>query len=515
MPSLKKMSLFITSATVIALLLLWVGWQGDVAAALFSRLQDTMASSTGWLLILIMNAVLLFSLYLLFTPLARIRLGGPDARPEFSRLDWFGMLFAAGMGIGLLFYSVSEPLQHYASFGPYLDSDAATAQVSMEMTFLHWGLHPWGIYALVGLTLAFFHYNTGHRLSFEAPLRELLPPAWARRVGWVANMAAVIGTIFGITTSLGLGASQASAGIAELTGLDASLGLNLGVIGVVCALAMVSVLSGLGNGVRLLSKLNLIIAAGLMLFVLFAGQPLFIFKALGEHLGTYINDLPKLSTWNETYTGTQWQSQWTIFYWSWWISWSPFVGMFIAQVSRGRTIREYLLGVLFVPTLFNFLWITVFGSNALFLELFENAGFAEIVTVAPNESLYRLLDYLPFSTFTTGVAVLVVLIFFVTSADSGALVVSTLTSNGNAPSWRQRFFWVAAVGLVTAFLLRAGGLDALQSAAIASGLPFGLLLLTFIPALRIALRRPYVRPDDHATPPHDAAANKPVDGPRN
>lgn len=493
MQSLKQMSLFIVSATIILALLLFVGVQGDAAAALFSSLQDVITHSTGWLLIFIMNAVLIFALYLLFTPLARIRLGGPDARPEFSRLDWFGMLFAAGMGIGLLFYSVSEPLQHYAYFSNHVDGDARVARVAMEMTFLHWGLHPWGIYALVGLTLAFFHYNAGHRLSFEAPLRELLPEAWARRLGWVANLAAVIGTIFGITTSLGLGASQASAGIAALTDLNADLGLNLIIIGVVCLLAMVSVLSGLGNGVRLLSKLNLIIAAGLMFFVLFTGHPLFVLKALGEHLGTYINDLPKLSTWNETYTGTDWQSRWTLFYWSWWISWSPFVGMFIAKVSKGRTIREYLLGVLFVPTIFNFLWMTVFGSNALFLELFKDAGFAQIVSAAPDESLYRLLEHLPFSTATMGVAVLVVLVFFVTSADSGALVVSTLTSNGREPSWRQRFFWVATVGLVTAFLLRAGGLSALQSAAIASGLPFGLLLLTFIPALSIALRRPYLQ----------------------
>lgn len=253
-----------------------------------------------------------------------------------------------------------------------------------------------------------------------------------------------------------------------------------------------TVLSGLNNGVRLLSKLNLIIAAGLMLFVLLAGQPLFVLKALGEHLGSYVNNLPELSTWNETYTGTDLQSKWTIFYWSWWISWSPFVGMFIAQVSRGRTIREYLLGVLFVPTLFNFLWMTVFGSNALFLELFQDAGFAQAVADAPDDSLYRLLDYLPFATATIGVAVLVVLVFFATSANSGALVVATLTSNGRDPSWRQRFFWVATVGVVTAFLLQAGGLGALQSAAIASGLPFGLLLLTFIPALTIALRRPNI-----------------------
>ncbi|MGC8119137.1 BCCT family transporter [Marinobacter sp. VGCF2001] len=219
-------------------------------------------------------------------------------------------------------------------------------------------------------------------------------------------------------------------------------------------------------------------------------------RPLGEHLGVCINDLPKLSTWNETYTGSNWQSKWTVFYWSWWISWSPFVGMFIAKVSRGRTIREYLLGVLLVPASFNFLWMTVFGSNALYLELFAGVSFAELVTQAPSESLYRLLDYLPFSAITTGIAVIVVLVFFVTSADSGALVVATLTSNGNDPSWRQRFFWMASVGMVTAFLLNAGGLEALQSAAIASGLPFSLLLLAFMPALVIALKRPHVQPPE-------------------
>ncbi|WP_144823177.1 BCCT family transporter [Marinobacter piscensis] len=494
MPSFRGRGLLLLSTGFILGLLGFVVYQGESATAFFSGLQQTVAYGTGWLLIFIMNAALLFALYLLFTPLAKVRLGGPDARPEFSNFDWIGMLFAAGMGIGLLFYSVSEPLQHYASFRPYSGNNAQAARISMEMTFLHWGLHPWSIYALVGLTLGFFHYNTGHKLSFEAPLQELMSPARARRWGWIANFAAVVGTLFGITSSLGLGASQASAGIAQLSGIQASSNLNLAVITVVCIVAMISVLSGLGNGVRILSKLNLLVAGCLILFVLFAGETLFVVRALGEHMGAYINDLPRLSTWNETYTGTNWQSKWTVFYWSWWISWSPFVGMFIAKVSWGRTVRQYLLGVLLVPATFNFLWMTVFGSNALYLELFANANFAELVSNAPSESLYRLLDYLPLATLTTAIAVMVVLVFFVTSADSGALVIATLTSNGNEPSWRQRFFWVASVGLVTAFLMNAGGLEALQSAAIASGLPFSLLLLAFIPALLIALKRPFVQP---------------------
>ncbi|MEX2575551.1 MAG: BCCT family transporter [Halofilum sp. (in: g-proteobacteria)] len=490
----RQSSLFLVSAAAIVALLVFAGFYADIAQVFFSRLQNQLAASTGWLLILIMNAALLFAVYLLFTPLAHIRLGGPSAEPEFSRFDWFGMLFAAGMGIGLLFYSVSEPVQNFHAFEPHMGSAAQAARLSMDMTFLHWGLHPWAIYGLVGLTLAFFHFNAGHALSFEAPLRELFNPARAKRIGWAANFAAVVGTIFGVSTSLGLGASQASAGIGVLTGVDSTLGLQLGVIAVVCLVALISVLTGLGNGVRRLSKLNLVLAAVLMLFVLAVGETVFVLKAVGQHIGNYFNNLPALSTWNETYTGTNWQSSWTVFYWSWWISWSPFVGMFIARISKGRTIREYLLGVLLVPSFFNFLWMTVFGSNALHLELFQGVGFADIVSAAPSESLYSFLEYLPLSTLTIGLSVLVVMVFFVTSADSGALVVATLTSDGRDPSWQKRLFWVVAIGLVTAVLLRAGGLEALQSATVATGLPFGLLLLTFIPALVLALRRPQMHP---------------------
>jgi choline/glycine/proline betaine transport protein len=500
---LRRFRLFIVSATAIIALLAFATLQQELARSVFSGLQDWFSHNTGWLLILIMNAALLFAVYLIFSPLAHIRLGGKDARPEFSRLDWFGMLFAAGMGIGLLFYSVSEPLQHYATFSPHMDTNADTAQLAMETTFLHWGLHPWAIYALVGLTLGYFHFNANHPLCFEAPLKELVSRKRARRIGGFANFAAVIGTVFGVCTSLGLGTSQAAAGIAKLTGYDSGLWLQMLLIALVCAVALVSVLTGLSSGVRRLSKINLLLAGALMLFVLMAGETVFVLKALGQHVGGYFNDLLTLSTWNETYQGTDWQSSWTVFYWSWWISWSPFVGMFIARVSRGRTIREYLLGVLLVPSFFNFIWMTVFGANALHLELFQNADFVQTVTQAPNSSLYNFLEFLPLSTATIGIAILVVLVFFVTSADSGSLVVATLTSNGRDPSWQQRLFWMTAIGLVTAVLLRAGGLNALQSATIASGLPFGLLLLSFIPALLIALRRPYEHQRVHVRIPRE------------
>ncbi|WP_070987874.1 BCCT family transporter [Halofilum ochraceum] len=481
--------LLIVAAALIGGLILFAAAKAQLAGTIFEQARVAVAAGTGWLLILIMNVVLGFAFFLALSRYGGIRLGGPDARPEYSRLDWFGMLFAAGMGIGLLFYSIAEPLQHFAAFLPYLGDDRpATARLAMEMTFLHWGLHPWAVYALVGLSLAFFHFNRGEPLGFGVPLARLMRAEQARRVGWAVNLVAVLSTVFGISTSLGLGTSQAAEGIGQLTGLPASTGLELALIGIVASVALVSVLSGLGNGVRLLSKLNLLLAFALMLYVLFAGQTVFVLKALGEHVGGYLNDLTLLSTWNETYTGTNWQAQWTLFYWSWWIAWSPFVGMFIAKVSRGRTVREYILGVVLVPSGFNFLWMTVFGGNALHLELFQSAGLAEAVAAEPDASLYTFLAHLPWSEVTIALAVVVVLIFFVTSADSGAHVVATLTSNGLDPSWQQRVFWVVTVALVAAVLMRAGGLSALQSATIATGLPFGLLLLAMIPALLRAMR---------------------------
>ncbi|MBK5910069.1 hypothetical protein CCR85_00990 [Rhodothalassium salexigens] len=487
---LERRGLFLAAVAAIAALVVFAIAQGSAAEAFFSDAQRRLAHATGWLQILIVNAVLGFLVWLALSRHAGRRLGGAEARPEFGLVDWFGMLFAAGMGIGLLFYSVAEPVQHYASVDEFLGGDRPTsARLAMEMTFLHWGLHPWGIYALVGLCLGFFHFNFGAPLAFDAPLREVMSAPRVRRWGWLVNLFAVLGTVVGIATSLGLGARQASAGIARLFGWQTSYELQLGVIVLVCGAALVSVLAGVGAGIRRFSVANLVMAVGLMLFVLVSGETLFVLKAFGEHLGSYLDNLLSLATWNETYTGTDWQSRWTIFYWSWWIAWSPFVGMFIARVSRGRTLREFILGVLLVPSLFNFLWMTVFGSNALYLDLFEGVALAEAVIAAPDESLYIFLDYLPLTGLAMGLAIVVIMIFFVTSADSGGLVVATLTSNGADPSWRQRAFWTLAVGVVAAVLLRAGGLSALQSATITAGLPFGLLVVTLMPALARALAR--------------------------
>lgn len=467
--------IFWISTSLIGVALAAAAFYGSSAEQFFQSAQRAVTHYTGWLMILIINLVLFFMIYLALGPYRSLRLGDEDSRPEFSHLSWFGMLFAAGMGIGLLFYSVAEPLRHYEAFLPQLDGNTAeTARFAMNKTFLHWGLHAWAVYGLVALTLAWFHYRKGQAPTFSGPLTAMVSPRLANISGTVLNIFAVLGTVFGVATSLGLGTFQASAGLAQLTALETNLNLQITLVVIVSLAALVSVVSGVDRGVRIISKLNLFAAAALMIFVLFAGETIFVLKALGQHLGYYANHFLESSSWRETYTGTNWQSQWTLFYWAWWISWSPFVGLFIARVSKGRTIGEFVIGVLAVPTIFNFTWMTVFGSNALHNVLFEDAS---LLSASIDQSLYVFLETLPFSSVLIGVATVIVLLFFVTSADSGALVTATLATGESEPPKWQRAFWALVVMVVTAVLLVSGGLTALQTATIITGVPFAIILV--------------------------------------
>jgi len=467
--------IFWISTLLITIVLAAAAFYGSSAESFFHGAQRAVTHYTGWLMILIINLVLFFMVYLAVGPYRSLRLGGEQSRPEFSRLSWFGMLFAAGMGIGLLFYSVAEPLRHYEAFLPQLDGNTAeTARFAMNKTFLHWGLHAWAVYGLVAMTLAWFHYRKGQAPTFSGPLTAMASARLADISGTVLNIFAVLGTVFGVATSLGLGTSQASAGLARLTGLQTSLDMQIALIVIVSLAALASVVSGVDKGVRIISKLNLLAALALMIFVLFAGETIFVLKAFGQHLGYYANHFLESSSWRETYTGTDWQSQWTLFYWAWWISWSPFVGLFIARVSKGRTIGEFVIGVLAVPTMFNFAWMTVFGSNALHNVLFDDAS---LLHAGIDASLYAFLETLPLSTLLIAVATIIVLLFFVTSADSGALVTATLaTGEAQPPKW-QRAFWALVVMVVTAVLLVSGGLTALQTATIITGVPFAIILV--------------------------------------
>ncbi|MFV0421077.1 BCCT family transporter [Oleidesulfovibrio sp.] len=464
-----------------ALIILFVGitivfqhFLGNV----FQAMQSYMSTYAGWFFIATMNIVLLFVLLLIVSRFGDIRLGGPDAEPEFSTLGWFAMLFSAGMGIGLLFYGVAEPMFHYVANPLTEPGTTDAARKAMDITFLHWGLHPWAVYTIVGLALAFFSFNKGLPLS----IRTAFYPVFGERIygpiGNIIDIMATVATLFGVATSLGLGVQQVNAGLDHLFGVGQSTTIQVLLIAGITAIATWSVVKGLDKGIRRLSELNIALAAALALFVLILGPTLFILNGTLENIGYYIQFLPQLSTWNETYEHTQWQHGWTIFYWAWWIAWSPFVGMFIARVSFGRTIREFILGVLLVPTFITFLWITIFGNTALNIEMFGGGGIATAVQENLPVSLFVLLEHFPLSSVTSALGIVVIVTFFVTSSDSGSMVIDIITSGGDPnPPVLSRLFWALLEGAVAAALLMGGGLVALQTATITTGLPFAAILL--------------------------------------
>ena len=445
---------------------------------IFQVLQGAIASYTGWFFIWTMNIILVFILILLASRFGDVRIGGMDARPEFSTLGWFSMLFSAGMGIGLLFYGVAEPMFHFASSPLAEPGTDEAARKAMDISFLHWGLHPWAIYTLVALSLSFFSFNKGLPLSIRTAFYPLMGD---RIYGWSGNVIdilATVATLFGVSTSLGLGVQQVNAGLDHVLGIGQSATIQVLLITGITAIATWSVVKGLDKGIRRLSEVNIVLAGGLALFVFVLGPSLFVLNAFGENVGYYIQHLPQLSTWNETYENTTWQNGWTIFYWSWWIAWSPFVGMFIARVSFGRTIRQFILGVLLVPAMVTFIWLTIFGNTAIFIEMFGAGGIAKAVQENIPVSLFVLLENFPLTSVTSGLTILVVMTFFVTSSDSGSMVIDIITSGGNPnPPVLSRLFWAIMEGFVAAMLLVGGGLVALQTATITTGLPFAIVLL--------------------------------------
>ncbi|MEE2862061.1 MAG: BCCT family transporter [Pseudomonadota bacterium] len=458
---------------------------------IFSGLRDGLTSNLDWFFMLAGNVFVLLCLALIVSPLGSVRLGGPDATPDFGLSGWFAMLFAAGMGIGLMFYGVSEPLGHFeAALGGQvlegglrtdwapLDGAAgdpeAARNLAMAATIFHWGLHPWAIYAVVALALGLFAYNKGLPLT----LRSVFYPIFGERIwGWpghVIDILAVLATIFGLATSLGLGAEQATGGLAYLFGISDGNLTKVVLIVLITCVAGASVVLGVEKGVKRLSELNMILAVLLLVFVIFVGPTLTILSGFFTNLGTYAADLIPLSN-PFGRTDDNFRHGWTAFYWAWWISWSPFVGMFIARVSRGRTVRQFLIAVLIVPSLISVLWMTALGGTAIDITV---GGFLGI-TEAPLElELFAMLNQLPLSAITSFVGITLVIVFFVTSSDSGSLVIDTIAAGGkiNAPV-PQRIFWVSAEGLIAIALLLGGGLVALQAMAVSTGFPFTIVLL--------------------------------------
>jgi choline/glycine/proline betaine transport protein len=489
-------ALFVIVFVVITMVVPNADDNGDAAGVYKVMLdtQDWIVSWFGSYYTLIVTGFVAFALWVGLGHYGDIKLGKDDDKPEFSTVSWFAMLFAAGMGIGLVFWGVAEPLNHFAGIPNRASGveamDGQGAQDSLVQTFLHWGLHPWAIYVVVGLAIAYAVHRKGHPVSIRWTLKPLLGNRVNGWVGDLVDIVAVVGTLFGVATSLGLGVIQIGAGLSflDIVGEDPGNLLYVVLIGAITLLAVVSVVTGLKKGIKWLSNANIGLAGALLLFVLITGPTLFIFRDFVQSIGLYFQELLQKSfdtTALQGDDGVVWQGWWTAFYWGWWISWAPFVGVFIARISKGRTVRQFVAAVLLVPTTLTFLWFTVFGGTALETELSDNGTLVERgadgATVDNNASLFQLLDTLPGGTILAGFAIILIVLFFVTSSDSGSLVVDMLASGGdpNPPTW-SRIFWGALEGLVAIALLTAGGangLTALRYAAIIIALPFSIVML--------------------------------------
>jgi choline/glycine/proline betaine transport protein len=459
------------------------------AAAAFSAVLDFIATTFGWFYVLSVAVFLGFALWLIVSRYANIRLGDDSARPEYGIVPWFAMLFSAGMGIGIVFFGVAEPMLHFTAPPTGEAGTRDAAKLAMTITFFHWGPHAWAIYVVLGLALAYFSFRRGLPLSTRSALYPLIGDRIYGPLGHLVDILAVFGTVFGLATSLGLGAMQINAGLVRLFGVSSTTGTQLVIIAAITLAATASLLSGLDRGIRRLSELNLLLAFALMLFVFVTGPSLFLLNSLSDNIGQYLRSFVPRTFWTAPFANSDWHKSWTLFYWGWWISWAPFVGTFIARISKGRTVREFVLGAMLAPTLATFVWMTVFGGTSLHFELFGGGGIAKAVSQDLSTAIYVLLERLPFSGFSSLLAALVVALFFVTSSDSGSFVVDMLTTGGhpNPPAW-TRVFWALTEGAVAASLLVVGGLKGLQSAAISTGLPFCAILLLVCVGLVRALR---------------------------
>lgn len=479
---------FIASAVIILAFILYGALYTKPAKEHFQLLQDAITTYFGWYYVLLVTLLLAFTIWLLFSRYGRITLGQPGEKPHFSLFGWFSMLFSAGMGIGLLFWSIAEPIEHFSN-PPFQEGGTiAAAENAINYTFFHWGLHAWAIYVVVALSLAYFCFRRNLPLSIRSAFYPLVGDRIYGPIGHTVDTFAVFGTMFGVATSLGLGAIQTNAGLNYLVGIPINTVVQVLLIAVITAMATTSVVLGLKRGIMRLSILNVALAGVLLTSVFILGPTIFILNFLVESSGRYLQELPFLSFMTGSFRASDWVGNWTVFYWGWWIAWSPFVGMFIARVSRGRTIREFILGVLLVPTLVTFVWIVIFGGTAIHMEL-NGGGIAEAMSGGVETALYVTLDGLPWSTITSILSTLIIITFFVTSADSGGLVIDMLTAGGDPhPPKLQRIFWAVLIGVVAAILLIAGGLTALQTAAITSALPFSVVMLVMIWALVVGLR---------------------------
>lgn len=481
---------FIASALLIVGFIIFGSLFGELAGEVFNQLQSFITHRFRWLFIILMNVAVVFSLYIALSRYGDIRLGHQTEHPEYSLLSWFGMLFSAGIGIGLLYWGTAEPLYHFMSPPMGQAETVEAAKQAMSISFLHWGIHAWALYCVVALSLAYFHYRRGLPLSIRSVLYPLIGQKIYGKWGHVVDTLAVFGTMFGVVTSLGLGAMQINAGFSNVFGIPNNVPVQLCLIAIITAMATLSVMMGLDKGIKRLSDINIVLTVLLLGFMLFFGPTQFIIDSFIENIGNYVSQLIPLGFWSEAYSNTDWQANWTIFYWAWWVSWSPFVGIFVARISRGRTIREFIFGVLFIPMLLLFFWFTTFGGSAVHMELMGNYGLIEAVKADYGSAIFKLIEYYPLTKPLTLVIVVMIMLWFVTSSDSASLVIDMLTAGGDTnPPKIQRLFWALSQGVIAAVLLVAGGLSALQAVAIIAGFPFAIVVFVMMYCLWRGLSR--------------------------
>ena len=488
---------FFSSAGILLTLVALAVLFPDSSAIAFQAIQNGIVEYGSWYYVLVVAVILLSVFFFAFSRFGDIKLGPDHSEPAYSRLSWFSMLFSAGMGIGLMFFGVSEPVIHFLEppLGP--SGDVAAASEAMRLTFFHWGLHAWAIYAIVALILAYFAY----RHSLPLTLRSALYPLIGEKIygpwGAVVDSFAIIATICGVATSLGLGALQINSGLNYLVELPINIYVQIVIILVTMVLATISLVMGLEAGIKRLSEINISLAVLLLIGVLLTGPTVLILTTFTQNLGSYLAEIVSKTFNLYAYNPTDWLGGWTIFYWGWWLSWSPFVGLFIARISRGRTIREFVLGAMLVPCGFTLLWMSVFGNSAI--DLILNQGqtlFGAAVQENEAVALFQFFEFQTATSLLSWLAIFMVVVFFVTSADSGAMVLNMLSAHGvdNTPAV-QRVFWTGIITLITIALLVSGGLESLQTAAIASALPFSIVLLWAILGFGKALRLDTVKRD--------------------
>lgn len=524
---------FRVSTALVAILVLLAGLYPEPFNAAMQATLAEIIKDVGWMYLLIVFLALVFLLYLAFGRFGGLRIGGEDAEPEFSTMSWLSMMFAAGMGIGLVFWGAAEPISHFAVPPESLEPQSTlAARAGMRYAFFHWGLHPWAIYALIGLAMSWFMYNRSGRGLISDVLQPVIGRHHSGAVGHIVNIAAVVATAIGVATTLGFGTIQIAAGLERVFGLKASTGTQLAIIGIAFCLYMASSASGVERGIKWLSNFNLALAGALLLLMLAVGPTGFILETFTSTLGDYVNQLVTMSLRLSPFSGSRWVADWTIFYWAWWIAWAPFVGAFIARVSRGRTIRSFVTGVVLAPSLLGFFWFAVFGGAALEAQIFGQVDLVQALANGYETVLFALFESLPGTLLLSGMALVLLIIFFVTSADSAVLVLASMSTDkaGDPPLYR-RVIWGVAVALIAGTLLVAGGLDALQGMIIIAALPFAVLMVLVMVSLyrvlgaeELRLRREYRRErqavekwiarEMAAQAEAEDAAQPPVDAPR-